>query len=125
MLAYLAEGALGLPVFAPSPTGLSGVAQLLGPTGGYLMAYPLVAAVSGGIARRFSGRMPGFLAAFAACTLATTLLFLCGASWLKHLTHLSLHDTWIAAVAPFLPGGAVDIVVAAGVYATLRRTKRI
>ena len=42
MLAYLAEGAMGLPVF--SPTGLGGVAQLLGPTGGFLMAYPLVAA---------------------------------------------------------------------------------
>jgi len=37
--AYLAEGALGLPVFAPSP--LSGLAHLFGPTGGYLLAYPV------------------------------------------------------------------------------------
>jgi biotin transport system substrate-specific component len=45
MLAYLAEGAAGLPVF--SPTGMGGLAQLVGPTGGFLMAYPLVAAIAG------------------------------------------------------------------------------
>ena len=41
MVAYLLEGAAGLPVFTPH--GLGGVAQLLGPTGGYLLSYPLVA----------------------------------------------------------------------------------
>src|SRR5436309_11932974 len=40
---YLVEGASGLPVF--NPAGLGGVAQILGPTGGFLMAYPLVAFV--------------------------------------------------------------------------------
>src|SRR5580693_347884 len=50
MLAYLAEGAMGLPVF--SPTGLGGVAQLFfGPTSGYLLSYPLVAAIAGGLTR--------------------------------------------------------------------------
>ncbi|MGB8833502.1 MAG: biotin transporter BioY, partial [Candidatus Sulfotelmatobacter sp.] len=42
---YLAEGAMGLPVF--SPIGPGGMAQLLGPTGGFLMAYPLVAWLAG------------------------------------------------------------------------------
>src|SRR5712692_1938985 len=42
---YLAEGASGMPVF--NPAGLGGVAQLLGPTGGFLMAYPVVAAIAG------------------------------------------------------------------------------
>src|ERR1700727_1782712 len=45
LAAYLAEGAMGLPVFAPGPTGLSGLAHLFGPTGGYLMAYPVAAAL--------------------------------------------------------------------------------
>lgn len=45
MVAYLMLGAAGLPVFAP--TGPSGLARLLGPTGGYLLAYPLAAAVTG------------------------------------------------------------------------------
>src|SRR5207245_11504222 len=42
---YLAEGLAGMPVF--NPTGPGGLAQLLGPTGGYLFAYPFVAALAG------------------------------------------------------------------------------
>ena len=114
MLAYLAEGAVGLPVF--SPTGPGGVLQLLGATGGFLMSYPLVAAISGGITRLLDRRMPKFLSAAAGCTLAVVLLFACGASWLMHVHHLSPYATWIAAVAPFLPGEAVKIVIAAGTY---------
>src|SRR5277367_1653846 len=45
MVLYLAEGASGLPVF--SPHGLGGIAQLAGPTGGYLASYPLAAACAG------------------------------------------------------------------------------
>src|SRR5215472_12842124 len=47
---YLAWGAMGLPVF--SPAGVGGIAQLFGPTGGYLLAYPVVAFVAGWIAER-------------------------------------------------------------------------
>jgi biotin transport system substrate-specific component len=50
MAVYLAVGAAGLPVFAP--TGVPGVARLFGPTGGYLLAYPLAAALVGTIVRR-------------------------------------------------------------------------
>jgi biotin transport system substrate-specific component len=121
LIAYLAEGACGLPVF--SPTGLGGVAQLLGPTGGYLLAYPLVAAIAGGLSRALAKRLSLFLAAALACTAATTLLFLAGAGWLMALTHLSLRATWIAAIAPFLPGEAIKIVVAAGIYSTLRQPR--
>ena len=123
MLAYLAEGAMGLPVF--SPTGLGGLAQLFGPTGGFLMAYPLVAAIVGGLTRGLAARAPRFLAAFVAGNLAMTVLIVSGASWLMYLGHLSLHATWIAAVAPFLPGEFVKVVVAAGVYSTLARAPRI
>src|ERR1700691_2223191 len=48
---YLMEGAVGLPVFSPAILG-SGIAHLLGPTGGFLMAYPLVAFVAGWIYER-------------------------------------------------------------------------
>src|SRR5579863_8318895 len=44
---YLAEGAAGLPVFSPSALGLSGIAQIFGPTGGFLIAYPFVAFLAG------------------------------------------------------------------------------
>src|ERR1700712_1911317 len=49
MVLYLAEGAMGLPVF--SPQGPGGVAQLLGPTAGYLFAYPFAAALAGWMVR--------------------------------------------------------------------------
>lgn len=122
MLAYLAEGAAGLPVF--SPTGLGGVAQLLGPTGGYLMAYPLVAAIAGGFTRLLSHRTSNFLAATLAGTAAITVLFAGGTAWFMLYTHHSLHAAWIGAVAPFLPGEAIKIVAAAGVYSTLAKSSR-
>ena len=49
MMLYLAEGAMGLPVFTPQ--GAGGVAQLLGPTAGFLFSYPLAAAAAGALAR--------------------------------------------------------------------------
>jgi len=122
MLAYLAEGAAGLPVF--SPTGLGGLAQLLGPTGGYLLAYPVVAAISGGLTRLLSRRNSTFLAATVAGTAAIAFLFLSGAAWFMLYAHHSLHATWIGAVAPFLPGEAIKVVAAAGIYSTLTKSSR-
>ena len=55
---YLAFGAAGLPVFAP--TGVPGIARLFGPTGGYLLAYPLAAALVGAVVGR--GRSWGNIA---------------------------------------------------------------
>jgi len=117
LLTYLAEGAICLPVF--SPTGPGGIAQL-----GFLMAYPFVAALAGGLTRALPARTPCFLAAFIGCTAAITLLFACGAGWLSHIAHLSLHQTWTAAVAPFLPGEAVKVLAAAGIYSALVRNKQ-
>src|SRR5271170_4946119 len=47
LVLYIAEGLAGMPVF--SPTGPGGIAQLLGPTGGFLLAYPFVAGIAGWI----------------------------------------------------------------------------
>ncbi len=113
MLAYLAEGAAGLPVF--SPTGPGGLLQLLGPTGGYLLAYPLVAFVCG-CSRGLAAQVGPFLSAFAGCVLATALLFTSGALWLAHFAHLGAHTVWMAAVLPFLPGEAVKILAASGTF---------
>ena len=122
LLAYLAEGAMGLPVF--SPTGPGGIAQLFGPTGGYLMAYPLVAAIAGGLAQLFVRRMPRFLAATIAATVAIAFLFVGGAAWFMQYAHHSLQATWIGSVAPFLPGEAVKILAAAGIYSAVTRSTR-
>ncbi len=118
MLAYLLEGAAGLPVF--SPTGPGGLLQLLGPTGGFLMVYPLVAFVCGAAVRRIGFCVTPYLAGVAAACLGTALLFLGGAGWLSHIAGLHGHALWVAAVLPFLPGEAVKILIAAGVYSALQ-----
>ena len=79
---YLLEGAAGMPVF--NPLGPGGVAQLLGPTGGFLLAYPFVAFLAGWIYERGEGT---FLRALAAGITAEILLFAGGLSWLYVLTH--------------------------------------
>ena len=80
---YLVEGACGMPVFSPGVLG-GGIAQILGPTGGYLMAYPLVAFVAGYIYEHSSRRC-----AWAALSSvgAEIVLFAGGLSWLAVLTH--------------------------------------
>ena len=86
LLLYLAEGLMGMPVF--SPTGPGGVAQLLGPTGGFLLAYPFVAGIAGWV---FDGKSEAkkksFAHAILACVLAEIYLFAGGLSWLAILTH--------------------------------------
>lgn len=63
MVLYLAAGAAGLPVFAP--VGAPGIARFLGPTGGYLIAYPAAAFVAGALARRAPSLLGRWLAATA------------------------------------------------------------
>jgi biotin transport system substrate-specific component len=82
LLLYLFEGASGMPVF--NPAGLGGVAQLLGPTGGFLLAYPFVAGLAGWIME--TGRRT-FARAAVASIAAELLLFAAGLSWLAILTH--------------------------------------
>ena len=122
MIAYLAEGAMGLPVF--SPTGLGGMAQILGPTGGFLVAYPLVAAIVGGLTRRLTRRTPRFLAAFVAGNIAMGVLFVSGAGWFAAYTHHSLYAAWVGAVAPVLPGEFVKVLIASGTYSALAHDQR-
>ena len=119
MLSYLAEGALGAPVF--SPTGLGGLAQLLGPTGGFLLAYPVVALLCGGLTQLWSSRLSNFPRALLACATATILLFFVGAFWLHSEMHLTLQQTLVAAVFPFLPGELIKVFAAAGAYQALHR----
>ena len=80
---YLVEGAFGLPVFSPAILG-SGITHLLGPTGGFLMAYPLVAFIAGYIYEHTSGR---FAWAAVSAVAAEVVLFAGGLSWLAVFTH--------------------------------------
>src|SRR6202140_578565 len=80
---YLVEGAFGLPVFSPAILG-SGITHLTGATGGFLMAYPLVAFVAGYIYEHTSRR---FAWAAVSAVAAELVLFAGGLSWLAVLTH--------------------------------------
>ncbi len=82
LVLYLAEGIMGMPVF--SPAGPGGIAQLLGPTGGFLLAYPFVAGIAGWI---FENTAKTFARAATACLAAEIYLFVAGLSWLAILTH--------------------------------------
>ncbi|HXW92424.1 MAG TPA: biotin transporter BioY [Terriglobales bacterium] len=82
LVLYLVEGAMGLPVF--SPTGPGGLAQLVGPTGGFLLAYPLAAAVAGLIAK---SEKPTLSRTMAAAAVAELVLFSGGIGWLAILSH--------------------------------------
>ncbi len=105
MALYLLAGAAGLPAFAP--VGLPGAARLLGPTGGYLLAYPAAAAVVGLIARRFP-RAPGrILAALA----GMVVIHAGGVAQLALLTG-SVATAAALGSAPFVVVDAMKAVVA-------------
>ena len=105
---YLAEGAIGLPVF--SPHGLGGIAQILGPTGGYLVAYPFVAALTGYI---FERGKPTFVRAAFASLAGEVLLFTFGISWLYVLTH-SLARALSFGLYWFIFAELIKVMLAAG-----------
>jgi biotin transport system substrate-specific component len=123
---YLLEGAAGLPVFAPGLVFGAGVAHLLGPTGGYLMAYPAAAALVGYLWRR-SGR--GYPAALISAAAGNVVILLCGFMWLMVWTHSagsssSVKTAFALAVLPFLPGDALKVVAAASIAKGLGRARR-
>lgn len=122
MVLYLAEGAMGLPVF--SPHGLGGVAQLMGPTAGYLFAYPLAAAVAGWVVRAMQKVASRFTRAVVAGIVANVVIFALAATWLAHLLHLSAGAAWALSVAPFLLGEAIKVTAAAGLFSAMQRWKR-
>jgi len=112
---YLAEGASGLPVF--NPAGPGGIAQLFGPTGGYLMSYPFVAALAGFIHER--GRST-FARAAAAGLAAEVLLFTVGLTWLAIWTR-SLAQAFRFGLYWFLSAEVIKILFAAAFAARFRR----
>jgi biotin transport system substrate-specific component len=111
---YLVEGAMGIPVF--SPHGLGGIAQILGPTGGYLIAYPFVAALTGYI---FERGKPTFARAAFASLAGEVLLFTFGISWLYILTH-SLARALSFGLYWFISAEVIKIMLAAGAVRSWR-----
>lgn len=113
-LLYLAEGAIGLPVFAG---GGAGLAILAGPTAGYLIAFPLAAAVTGALAERGWDRR--FVTMMAAMLLGSGVIFALG---LAGLSRFVPGERLLATgLLPFLPGDGVKAALAALVFPSLWR----
>ncbi|HEV2021571.1 MAG TPA: biotin transporter BioY [Terriglobales bacterium] len=110
LVLYLAEGATGLPVF--TPVGLGGIAQLLGPTGGYLMAYPVVAYLAGWIAERDRS---SFARSALAATAAEIFLFIAGVNWLMVFFHVPLVRAAQFGLYPFFFAEVMKVLLAAGI----------
>ena len=108
-IVYLMLGIAGLPVFAFSPELPQGVARLLGPTGGYLMAYPIAAYVTGCLAERGLDRH--YLTSILAMSVGLSVIFLGGVLWIARAA--GLETALATGLYPFI---IVDIVkvVAAG-----------
>jgi biotin transport system substrate-specific component len=120
MALYLIEGASGLPVFTPH--GLGGVLQLLGPSGGFLLAYPLVAAFVSLLARRI--RPASFTTYAFAAAAGSIFLYLCGAAWFTMVSHLPPAATLKMTVLPFLAGDALKVVAAAAIAISAIKLRR-
>jgi biotin transport system substrate-specific component len=113
---YLAEGAMGMPVF--SPVGVGGIAQLLhGATSGFLLAYPLVAWLTGFIMER--GRKT-FARAAMGGLLGEVVLFAGGLTWLAVLTH-SVTQAIRWGLYWFLFAEVIKVMMAAGIAARWER----
>ncbi len=119
MALYLLEGGLGLPFFAG---GAAGAARLAGPTGGYLVSYPVAAVLVGALATRGWDRRPPTM--LAAMLLGSLVVFALGAGWLSFfppmrpgvpvVPHMGLSEALVEGVYPFLPGDVLKALLAAG-----------
>jgi len=115
LVVYLVEGMSGLPVF--NPTGPGGVAQLFGVTGGFLLAYPLVAFVVGYV---FEWGSRTFARAVVAGIIAETLLFAGGLAWLYAFTQ-SLAKAAYFGLYWFIAAEVIKVVIAAGIASRWHR----
>ena len=110
MIVYLIEGACGLPFFSG---GTGGLLHLMGPSGGYLIAFPAAAYITGAFAEHEWDRR--FLTAAAAMAIGTLVILLAGWLWFSLLMRTSPEITLFDTVLKFLPGDVIKICFAAAV----------
>ena len=113
---YLLAGIAGLPVFAASPVLPQGLGRLLGPTGGYLISYPIAAFVAGWLAERSFDRR--YLTSVIAMACGLAVIFVFGVSWLAWAAQPSavgLSAALRTGLYPFLVADALKIALASTV----------
>ncbi|MEO6237895.1 MAG: biotin transporter BioY [Vicinamibacterales bacterium] len=111
---YLLVGIAGLPVFAASPILPQGFGRLLGPTGGYLMSYPVAAFITGYLAERGLDRR--YITSVLAMSTGLAVVFACGVSWMAFgAPHVGLSTALRTGLIPFIPADIVKVLLAATV----------
>lgn len=108
VLAYLAQGAMGLPVFAGTPEKGLGLLYMAGPTGGYLVGFALAAAITGWLAERGLDRSVSGTAI--AMVAGNVVIYAFGLVWLS--TFVGMDKAVTVGMAPFLFGDLVKIALA-------------
>jgi len=119
LVAYLVEGACGLPVFAPTPDVT--LFHLMGPSAGFLWAYPFAVFLVSKLYRSF--RPATFTTAALSATAGAVVYFAGGASWLAVFAHQPISVALRFAVWPFLAGDALKIVLAAAIVTGIARVR--
>ena len=117
---YLMAGVAGLPVFAASATLPPGLLRLVGPTGGYLMAYPVAAFVVGSLAER--GFAKRYVTSVAAMLVGLAVIYASGTLWLAYFARLASSSAAIglsaalaSGVYPFVLADLAKLAAAAGI----------
>ena len=113
VIAYLIEGALGLPFFAG---GGAGLLRFFGPTGGYLIAFPAAAFVTGAFAEH--GWDKYYPTAVLAMAIGSAIILLGGLGWFMVVMNTPPVAAFKVSVLPFLIGDAIKIALAAAVLPT-------
>jgi len=111
---YLMLGVAGLPVFAFSPELPQGMARLLGPTGGYLIAYPIAAFVTGLLAERGLDRH--YLSSIAAMGIGLSVIFFGGVLWIARAA--GIETALATGLYPFIVVDVIKVVAAGLVLPT-------
>ena len=129
---YLLLGVAGMPVFAASPVLPQGAARLMGPTGGYLLAYPFAAYAAGWLAARGFDRR--YLTSFVAMLAGLVTLFAGGVLWLAYVAPgtagqpVGLRAALAAGLYPFIVADLLKVAIASSVlpmsWRVLRATDR-
>jgi biotin transport system substrate-specific component len=117
---YLGEGAMGLPVFAGTPTNGIGLAYFAGPTGGYLAGYVLAVLLVGVILRNHSS--PSILRVALALLVGELTILALGSCWLAVL--LGWKEALVAGFGPFLFGDGLKLILAVATVVYVRARYR-
>lgn len=114
---YLAEGAMGFPVFAQGHGGIGWL--IAGPTAGYLLAFPLAAWIVGRMSER--GWTRSIATTILTMVLGIGTIHLGGWSWLASVMNLGAERAFLAGTVPFLASDAIKIVIAMLMLPTAQR----